>query len=1725
MKPHSTMKAMTALLGIALAAGLPSAAQQLDTWTGGGTSGNWSDTGNWGGTAPNAIGDNLLLAGSTRVVNTNNLVTAAGWVRLNPSAAFTVYGSALTNTLGFTNSAQANNWYAPVVLGNTVDFDIAAGTTLTFTNVISGVAGAGFNQTSAGTLALNYTNSSFSGPVSVTGGTLQLGNLAVTGPYVFPGSSLSAVNSVLWFNGSSGGNVTHTYKFPNLTGSINATNTLLKFQSSNTGNKYLYAGLNCGGLDTIFFISSAYSQYLYLEGPVNGNGTLQFGWSGSATGRNFYVQTNGNFTGTIVLSNAPSAATFNLNWSLGPAAYVISNNWTLAVASNTLDAASAVSLLGAGAGLSLTQRGWSNPVAPLTINAGVVTLGNSTTGSILCVGNLLGTGGMITNGGTMPSSVAINEAGATAYAGTIADDGAAPLSLFQNGAGTLTLSGTNTYTGATTLNAGALQIDGSLASPAVTVNSGATLGGSGVLLGSTLVNAGGAVSAVSDTNLIFNALTLGANPGDNVTLNVAGDGITVAGNVVVSGGGAFTNNGVVTINVVGALPSTLTNYTLLTYSGTMAGDGTFAVGSLTSGLEGYISNNTANSTIELVVTGSQYLSWTGWPANDWDLSGADNWVYGGSGLPTSFINSESVVFDDTATNYAVNVAAAVAPGGISFSNNTRNYLFSGSGKITGGTTLSQFGNGTVTLTTTNDYTGLTLVNGGTLQLGDGVANNGSVAGAIDDNAALVFANPGAQAYAGSISGTGSVAKSGAGTLVVSGNNSYNGLTTISAGTLVAGNSAALGSTNTGTTVATGGALDVNGQNLGGEAMTIAGAGSGGGAVVNNGPQQLYALQSLSLSANSTIGGSNRWDLRDAGNGVMLNLNGLALTKTGTNQITVVGGGGSATGAVISDGDIVINQGEFGLQAGVIFPMGLGQILVNPGGTLGVSDWGTPLQVAQPVVLNGGTLLSDSGGTTATLDSSVTLATNSSFMVYCPLTLTNVVAGAGNLTVGGSSTVILDASNTWLGSLTINSNATVQVGNNDQNGYLPATVGVVTNNGLLAYSSSANIDFDQAMVGVGGLEQAGSGTLAVTNDQGYTGSTVLAAGNLQLAADNTTLASATVLSFTGNSTLQMGTNSQTVAGIKIDDTMTGYVQGSGSLNVIGTNALLLGTADETTPTLDLTQLADFNYSNAAFNLSVGGLLSGQAGEPAAGDSTVVLNLAATNVITTTQFGVADNGGYPGYNSIGTVNLGQTNIIDANTVAVAQSSGWVATGTLQFQGSPFNPSLRIRGANGIGRANVYVGDITVSDYSSANGTVDLFDGVNGVSTLDALVGNLIIAQHNYANVNQNQGATGTFVMGGGFLDATNIVIGQKTYSGGRAASYAIGRFSLAGGGTVKVNQMLIGDQEFTNGPSISGEFDLDSGLLMAQVIQAGAGNASRTFNWSGGTLQNYTNSNLTVAGLTLSVNYGATVSALDIAPGQTGYIASSLSGGAPLISTGGGTVMLNADDSSFSGVLTNQAGTVYVNAPMGSGAVEVYSGAVAGGNANLGTLQVDAGGILQGGDINNSNTFTVNTLNLGVNGTDVTHSQFKIAAGGQVAAGTLNLNGTNIINILDPVLTAVGTNTLFTYAGGTGLGGFQLGTLPHGVTAQLLNTGSAIQLAVTSVPVNPNPPVIGASVSGNTLTLSWPSDHLGWRLEVQTNALNVGLGTNWYTWPNSTTVTSVPVTIDPGNPTVFFQLVYP
>ncbi|MGO9112170.1 MAG: autotransporter-associated beta strand repeat-containing protein, partial [Thermoguttaceae bacterium] len=237
----------------------------------------------------------------------------------------------------------------------------------------------------------------------------------------------------------------------------------------------------------------------------------------------------------------------------------------------------------------------------------------------------------------------------------------------------------------------------------------------------------------------------------------------------------------------------------------------------------FITTGTSNAAVEIDVTGNPAnLIWTGSTSNAWDVIGTKNW--NNAGTSDYFYNNDFVTFNDTAKTGNVSVVGNVSPSSITFNNSSLTYTLSGSGSITGPTGLTKMGAAAVVLANSNgnQYTGATAINGGALVLGSANAvqnstvsvnvNNGLGfapgvvtfnAGAISGAGALALAdtnggavtlsvggNGASTTYSGAISGPGGLTTAG-GTMLLTGNNSYSGLTTLTAGAVQLGNANAV----------------------------------------------------------------------------------------------------------------------------------------------------------------------------------------------------------------------------------------------------------------------------------------------------------------------------------------------------------------------------------------------------------------------------------------------------------------------------------------------------------------------------------------------------------------------------------------------------------------------------------------------------------------------------------------------------------------------------------------------------------------------------------------------------------------------------------------------------------------------------------------------------------------------------------------------------------------------
>jgi autotransporter-associated beta strand protein len=222
--------------------------------------------------------------------------------------------------------------------------------------------------------------------------------------------------------------------------------------------------------------------------------------------------------------------------------------------------------------------------------------------------------------------------------------------------------------------------------------------------------------------------------------------------------------------------------------------------------------------------------WTGAVNNNWDTSTA-NWT--NSPNTNTFANGDLVVFADSASNFGVNVAANVTPVTMTFSNSLNNYTIGSAGgfSIGGVAALTTRGTGTVTLNTTNTFTGPIVISAGQLVIGgSGQLGSGAYAGNITDNGTFVDGSTSGQTLGGVISGTGTLDVNASGAaLTLTNANSYTGPTIVAAGTLFLSGAGSIG-TSPSITISNGAAFNVTGTAAGGVTLSANQNLLGGGTV-------------------------------------------------------------------------------------------------------------------------------------------------------------------------------------------------------------------------------------------------------------------------------------------------------------------------------------------------------------------------------------------------------------------------------------------------------------------------------------------------------------------------------------------------------------------------------------------------------------------------------------------------------------------------------------------------------------------------------------------------------------------------------------------------------------------------------------------------------------------------------------------------------------------------------
>ncbi|WP_206185544.1 autotransporter-associated beta strand repeat-containing protein, partial [Sphingosinicella sp. CPCC 101087] len=205
------------------------------------------------------------------------------------------------------------------------------------------------------------------------------------------------------------------------------------------------------------------------------------------------------------------------------------------------------------------------------------------------------------------------------------------------------------------------------------------------------------------------------------------------------------------------------------------------------------------------------------------------------------------------------------------------------GSISGSGALRQAGTGTTILTGANLYTGGTTIGSGTLQIGDG-GTTGSILGNVANDGTLTFNRSDAVTFAGTVSGTGSLVKDGAGTLILTAANSYTGATQVVAGTLLVNGdqSAATGLTSVASGATLAGAGIIGGDVAVDDGGTLAPGAGGAGVLTINGSLSLASAAQIGmdLGAANAVGSAFN-DLVDVEGDLILD---------GTLNVTVTPGG-------------------------------------------------------------------------------------------------------------------------------------------------------------------------------------------------------------------------------------------------------------------------------------------------------------------------------------------------------------------------------------------------------------------------------------------------------------------------------------------------------------------------------------------------------------------------------------------------------------------------------------------------------------------------------------------------------------------------------------------------------------------------------------------------------------------------------------------------------------------
>lgn len=378
--------------------------------------------------------------------------------------------------------------------------------------------------------------------------------------------------------------------------------------------------------------------------------------------------------------------------------------------------------------------------------------------------------------------------------------------LTKTGAGSLTLSGEVTFAGDITVSNGTLKVlNLNTAAALITIRNGQMVAIGSASNASITVDGASSIGVNSTANagtLTARNLTLVSGAALHCTVDETPDFII---------SGTLTTAGSNRIDLLVAEPLPVGVYPLIDYTNAIGGTGFSAFNATLPTAPrtySYLTNNLADTRIDLVVApshGNTNLIWTGAANNQWNRNNTANWRDAHNA--SVFINGDSVLFDDSTSNTAINIVQDSSPASIEINAASNNYTFSGA-TLHGSAALIKRGNATLTLINNNTFSGGTLIEGGVLQLGNGGSAGMTGTGSITNNANLTINHSNPLTFPSLISGTGSLVQVGSGTLIFEHDNTYSGGTTLD-GPLQIGINGTSGSLGSGPIVINGKQLTIN----------------------------------------------------------------------------------------------------------------------------------------------------------------------------------------------------------------------------------------------------------------------------------------------------------------------------------------------------------------------------------------------------------------------------------------------------------------------------------------------------------------------------------------------------------------------------------------------------------------------------------------------------------------------------------------------------------------------------------------------------------------------------------------------------------------------------------------------------------------------------------------------------------------------------------------------------